>query len=413
MSRCSTLLLFMAIGVEAIGQPLLPLDPRVDLNTGYRNRLSMEGTFDFNANSILNELPLALYQGGYLDRNLRERSAGKLRSKGNTAGYIIEGSMQWTGAACWSAKPTWRPTVKIGLHDLAGLSFTEDQFNITFFGNADHEGRTAELAPSAYEQVRFQSISAGIIDDSSGSYIRAGLLRGAAFAYLSAERATLHTGEDGRVLHGVIHGEYAASDTAADRSFRTDGLGAAVSACWAFQTSGKRPIRIRVGVEDLGFIAWNKNAVRISKDTLFRYEGWHVDNLFALDDVIVNEQTLIDTLGLHHVRGSQLRLAPFHLRGQASMNIDADWQTGLCVEHRYITGYRPQVTALATRVIGARTMIGGTIGYGGFGSARLGISAKRRFGDHVLVSLSTPQLAGFVTQRTRGLGLMVACLVGF
>lgn len=413
MSRLIISLVLTLLGLRAVGQTWLPVDASVDLNTGHRNVFTLSGQFDYNANTLLNELPLAIYRGGYLQRDLRQRSADALREKGNSAGYVIEGSLQWTGAACWSSKPDWRPVIKLGHHDLAGVSFTADQFNLTFFGNAAYEGRTAVLAPWAFEQVRYQAIGGGIVNGTNGSYLRLDILRGRSFAAVDAEWASLYTGEDGRVLRSALLGEYVASDTAGSGIDRANGLGGAVSARWAFITGGERQIRIGLGVEHLGFIAWNKNTVSISKDTLIRYEGWQVDDLFALDDVLVNEETVLDTFGLRYEHAPAVRMAPFHLRADAAMAINTDWQVGLSAEHRHLPGYIPLITAFATRVIGTRTMVGATLGYGGFGSLRLGVAAKRRFGERVLVSLSTPQLPAFATGRVSGLGLMFACSVGF
>lgn len=413
MSRYVLFFPLMLAGLLSSGQPTLPHDPRVDLNTGYRNLIQATAQFDYNANTLLNELPLAIYRGGYLDRALRHRSADALNEKHNSAGYIIEGGLQWTGAACWERRPGWRPLIKVGYHDLAGLSFTEDQYQLAFFGNAAYEGRTAVLAPSAYTQVRYQSIGGGVLDAASGSFVRLDLLRGQSFAAVDAEWASLYTGDDGRVLRSALLGEYQASDTSGGGIDRTNGLGAAVSGKWVFTTKGDRPVRFGMGMDQLGFIAWNGNTVNITKDTLIRYEGWQVDNLFALDDVIVNEETVIDTFGLRYERASAIRLTPFRAYAEASMPLNTDWQIGLSAEHRHLPGYIPQVTALASRIVGKRTLLCGTLGYGGFGSARLGLAAKRRFGEHMLVSVSTPQVAGFFTGRVRGLGLVFACSVGF
>lgn len=413
MSRVLNLFAALAFHLVAIGQPQLPPDRRVDLNNGYKNLLEASGQFDYNANTVFNELPLALYRGGTLSRDLRQRSADALREKGNVSGYVIEGAIQWTGAACWPSKPTWRPLVRIGHHDLAGLSFTADQYMLTFFGNAAYEGRTALLAPSAFEQVRYQTVGFGITDGAQGSFVRLDLVRGNTFALLDADWATLYTGTDGRVLRSAVLGRYQASDTSSSDLSNTHGLGATLAARWAFTTRGSEAIRFSVGVDQLGFIAWNKNTVGIEKDTLIRYEGWQVADLFALDDVLLNEDAVLDTFGLRYEHGPAVRLAPFHLRADASMAVGTDWQARLSVEHRHLPGYRPQGTALLTRLLGERTMVGATLNVGGFGAWRFGVSAKRRLGDHVLLTLSTPQLAGLATARVRGLGLMLGCMVGF
>ncbi|HNR56360.1 MAG TPA: hypothetical protein PKJ19_14425, partial [Flavobacteriales bacterium] len=76
-------------------------------------------------------------------------------------------------------------------------------------------------------------------------------------------------------------------------------------------------------------------------------------------------------------------------------------------------GYLPQLTAQASRVLGRRTMVGAALGYGGFGGLRAGLSMKRRIGEHLLITLSTPQVPAFFSGRARGAGLFLGIDYGF
>ena len=43
-----------------------------------------------------------------------------------------------------------------------------------------------------------------------------------------------------------------------------------------------------LGVEDLGFIYWNKNSLDIGSDSTFHYDGIWVDNIFDLNDSLLS-----------------------------------------------------------------------------------------------------------------------------
>lgn len=395
------------------GQVALPPDHFVDLNAGYRNTITVTGLFDHNANSVYNELPLAIVRGAYLERDLRARSSEALRAKGNSLGEVIQARVQWTGAACWGARANWRPVVSIAHHDQIGLSFTADQFDLAFFGNAAFEGRTASLSPSSYAQIRYQTMGAGLQHAANGSYLRLDLVRGLSIAALNVDYASLYTGEDGQVLRSALLGDYVASDTAGYDLGRTNGLGAAISGRWSFTTRPAEKARFSIGVEDLGFVAWNDRSVAIRKDTLIRYEGLRVYDLFALDAVIVNETTVLDTFGLRYDHGLVTRLLPFRVFAEMMIPLNEQWRLTVLAEHRHLPGYLPQLAAQASRVFGSRTMVGAALGYGGFGGLRAGLSMKRRIGEHLLISLSTPQVPAFFTGRARGAGLYVGLDLGF
>ncbi|MCB0768135.1 MAG: hypothetical protein KDB95_13080 [Flavobacteriales bacterium] len=394
------------------GQVVLPSDPTVDLNPGFRNAIAVTGLFDHNANTVYNELPLAILRGEFLDRDLRERSSGALRAKGNSVGELIQARLQWTGASCWGDRSDWRPLVSIAHHEQSGLSFTADQFDLAFFGNAAFEGLTASLSPSGYEQIRYETVGAGV-QHTKGSYLRFDLVRGLSLAAVNVDYASLYTGEDGQVIRSSLLGDYVASDTAGYDLSRTNGLGAAISGRWSFTTRPAEKTRFSIGVEDLGLVAWNERSVAISKDTLIRYEGLRVYDLFALDAVIVNESTVLDTFGLRYDHGSVTRLLPFRVFADVVVPVSEDWRLSVLAEHRHLPGYLPQLTAQGSRVIGRRTMLGAALGYGGFGGLRAGLSMKHRFGEHVLMTLSTPQVPAYFTGRARGVGLFVGIDYGF
>ena len=101
------------------------------------------------------------------------------------------------------------------------------------------------------------------------------------------------------------------------------------------------------------------------------YDGWQVDNIFALDDVIIGKDVVLDTLGLRYKRGSITRLLPFRAHLMIGMDM---WNTGylsLNLDQRNIVGYIPQISLMASRRFGQRTQLGAVASYGGFGVFRL------------------------------------------
>lgn len=405
MSRSPFLLGALLNTVLTFGQlGRLPLDSIVDLDLGHSHQLEINGLGDYNANTVFNELPAAILRGGLLTRELRQRSLDALRNKGNSAGYVVEGHVQWS----WrTGDKRWRPLVRSAHKQLGGLDFTRDQFAVAFFGNAAYEDRIAELSPSGYEQWRFQTLGFGYRDAIGRSYFRLDLVRGQSFAAVDVREADLYTGIDGRVLRSNLVGDYHASDTAGQGFDRTNGLGLALSGRWNSTLKvGARTIALAVGIEDLGLLRWNDRSVQVRKDTLIAFTGLEVESIFALDDVIIGEETLLDTFGLRYRIGAFTRVMPFRALVSGAIALGARYKLGLEVDHLYLPGYLPQVALQGSRRMGERTLVGTTLSYGGFGAFRWGISAKRRFGEHVLLCLSTPQLPALFSEQARGLGIL-------
>lgn len=412
MSRSTFLLPVLLSAGLSLGQwGILPADTIVDLGRDHVHYVEMNGTADYNANTVFNELPAGILRGGLLTRELRQRSLDALRNNGNRAGYAFEGHVQWS----WRTGETrWRPLIRLAHKELGGLDFTRDQFAVAFFGNAAYEDRTAELAPSGFEQWRYQTLGFGYRDPIGRSFFRLDLVRGQSFAAVDVREADLYTGVDGRVLRSNLVGDYHASDTAGQGFDRTNGLGLVLSSRWNSKLQvGARTIELVVGIEDLGLVRWNDRSVQVRKDTLITFTGLEVESIFALDDVIIGEETLLDTFGLRYRTGAFTKVMPFRAHISGAVALGARYKLGIEVDHRYLPGYIPQVAMQGSRRMGERTLVGTTLSYGGFGALRWGISARRRFGDHLLLSLSTHQLTALFSERVRGIGILFGTELAF
>ncbi|MEZ4807857.1 MAG: hypothetical protein R2815_10380 [Flavobacteriales bacterium] len=415
MSRSLLPFLLLGIGLDASGQfPVLPTDSVIDHPGRWNHRVEAFASFDHNANTIYNELPLKLLQGGYLERELRQRSLDAIREKPrNSAGYDLESRLTWTGRDCFLGHRNWRPIVSIAYQEHMGIRFTDDLYDVTFFGNASFEGTRADLGPSAYEQVRYGSLGAGIRDARSNSFVRIDLVTGRSISQVDLKWGGLFTGEDGRVLRANILGDLFQSDTATSSLGSGNGLGAAVSGRWEIRAKRKtRPTTFAMEIQDLGFVRWNANAVRIEKDTLVIFEGFRVADLFDLDAALTGEAQLLDTFGLRYRTGGRTTLLPFRASGSMTMCLTGRWNATITIDQRNLPGYVPMVCISSSHRIGQRALLAGSLGYGGFGGLRVGAATRIKVGDRIRVNIGTPHLPGFLMGRMRGAGAMCGIDIG-
>ncbi|HQV52965.1 MAG TPA: DUF5723 family protein [Flavobacteriales bacterium] len=415
-NRIALFLLFLLTSLFSSAQfPVLPSDTIVDLTERYKNRIQLTGDFDYNANSLLNELPLALLQGGYIDRVLRQRSLDAVRKKDNNrAGYVLSTRLSWKGQNWFLGHRNWRPLISFSHQDQMGLKFADDLFDVTFFGNASFEGQRADLGPTAYKQTRFQTAGFGIQFRETASYVRLDIVNGQSLTDINAKWAGLFTGEDGRILRATINGKFLQSDTAGSELGRKNGLGAAVSGGWSTELQ-RTELRTFLAFEviNLGFVHWNGNAVNLEKDTVILYDGIRVTNILDLDNALTGTAQLQDTFGLSYRTEGTTTLLPFQIRGAITTQLNARWTGTFTLDQRYLPGYVPQISASSTRRLGAHALLGMSISYGGFGGLRVGLASKIRIGQHVLVTVGTPHLPGFLMGSMRGAGAQFGLVVGF
>jgi hypothetical protein len=371
--------------------------------------LIAEGAFDYSANSLLNELPAALWRGIFLNRELRGRSRDGLRSA-NRLGYALEVRLTHLG----EAQGRWRPSLSIAHHELLGARFPADLYNLTFFGNAAYEERRADLGPTAIMRMRYQTIGAGAQDTRTSSHFRVDLVIGQSHDAVDIRWADLYTGADGRVLRARIAGDYHRSDTAEAALGVLNGLGLAVSGRWDVPIA-RNPNRVRLELEarDLGFCAWGRKGQRLDRDTTLTFDGITVDNILDLDGTVIGEEELLDTLGVRFRTTGYSTWLPFQLIARLSAPLGERWMGSIALDQRNLPGYHPHLELSARRLLSERAEAGIEMRMGGFGGLRVGASAAIRPSNRLLITIATPHLPAFLTGRTRGAGLFINAVVGF
>lgn len=410
MSRAFLLLAMLGWHLYAAAQTewgMATGDRRSELLSSYDMLLRIEGGFDYNANSLFNEIPIGLWRGSYLERDLRERSRNTLRGR-NSLGYTFDGRLTYVGPG----QGRWRTLMSLAHHEHLGARFSADAYNLTFFGNAAYEGRRADIGPSAFTHIRYQTIGFGVQDSRSASYARFDLVIGQTLNKADIRWADLYTGIDGRVLRSNIRGEYLISDTASSRLGTLNGFGLAFSGRWVLPLPrAASGIRLEFEAQDLGFSAWGPGNLRLNRDTTISFQGITVDNIFDLDQVIIGEDALLDTFALRYRAASFTTWLPFVLSATARAALNPDWSCDLRLEQRNLPGYLPQLTITGERRLRS-TDIGASLSMGGFGGLRIGARLSRMVRERLLMSVEAPHLPGFFTGRTRGAGLSFALTYG-
>ena len=411
MSRPFPLILALALPVALVAQTVvLPEDSLVDRPGERSHTLSMDAWGEQSANTVYNELLLALLRGGYLERDLRGRSRDATMER-NSLGYDVGLRIQWTGTEGKGPKGL-RPVVSAGYREVLGTRFSKDLFVMAFFGNAGYEDRRAVLGGSAHMSMRYRTVGAGVASRDRRSHVRLDLVDGRSMNASDLRVADVYTGVDGRTIEADVLGHYWSSDTADQRTWKGSGL--ALSGRWSMRTiSEERPVEIAFGVQDLGFIVWNDRSLRLSRDTLITYEGLVVDDVFDLAGVLSDGEQLLDTFGLRYEKGAYRSLLPFRAEMEMNITLPNGWYTGFLLQQVNLPGFVPQFSAFGAKRLGGRTLVGAELTAGGFGGIRVGGRVRHRFGGRLWGTLGCSHFPGLATGRTRGFGLRMTVAAGF
>ncbi len=375
-----------------------------------RHVLKFQAITMYDANAIRNDLVTALWRGGFISKELRQRSEGTSQDV-NRAGYALQSTLSYSWGDTLFGNGRMRARLSVAYHDVLGMRYTDDLYHATFFGNADHENDWMDLAPSAYEKVRYQTFGFGFEDKSTGSYLMAHVVCGQDLSAANMDRADLFTATDGQYLRMELEGSHARSEDDGVGSWKPRGAGAALS----FRVNaplpiGKRNIAFSIGMDDLGAIAWNKRSLRVPKDTTMLYDGIQVEDVLDIDGVLITRDGLQDTLGLGYEEGAFLRPLPTKL--YASFAYDAAYTMRYAAELdvRKLPGYLPHAVFSARHGY-RKNAFRAEVSFGGFGGWRAGLGVERAVGKALLLELRVPNVIGTVSASARGRSVMLTTFV--
>jgi len=257
-------------------------------NNGRSVRMFLD--FDAGSNGMSSSLINKLVWGGYIDDNLKKESSKHLHGKNNFGINVDYG-------VCAFVKGNRKFDYLIGFknQEVLNATYTYDFFNLMFYGNESYKGRTANLAGSNINALRFQEIKFGAILHKFDSVAKIGMsvsfIKGEQLFYLKAHKnSSLFTSGDGSEIIFNSDFSMAVSDTNNKRLTSFNGMGA--SADIYFETPykskiGKRSVLI-VNANNIGFIHWRNNSVQYNSDSTFRFTGYQINNILDLKDSTIN-----------------------------------------------------------------------------------------------------------------------------
>lgn len=368
-------------------------------------RLEFRTTGMYDANTLRNDLVEAMYRGGDVDRSVIDRTNADLRDR-NRAGAVFTVDLHYTFSDS-IGKRSWRPRIAVLHRSFFGTHFRSEAFQLAFYGNRAHEDRTLALGPGAFTSMSYQGIGFGL-GFRGRSHVQMNLLNGQGLHAGRITRADLYTAPFGQYLDLDLQGNYQRSDTAQRGLGSRNGIGLSWSGAyeWRLASTERYQRAVLFEVDDLGFIAWNDQALSAEGKGPIHYDGIAVTDILDLDGPLVAPGAIQDTLGLGYEKGPVILPLPALFRARM------EWLRGpdemiyqVAMDMRLLPGYLPHVEVARRFIVGRTFRPEVRIGHGGFGGLRVGVGAGLRLGGRTQLRVDTPNLVGTVLRTGHGQGV--------
>jgi hypothetical protein len=376
----------------------------------YGTSINLHAEYELNSTAIQNDLIDKFIYGGNIDSATKAHSQKRLKAQNRIGGNYFAGATAFFG----SKDSKYRFIAGLKQVELVNASFSDDVFNLGFYGNKMFEGKTANISNVNVNHFKYQEIKLGLIWDNIDTTAKLGFslsyLKGQSLLQINTGDASIYTAADASQIDFNMHGSVIMSDTGKGKNsianFNGNGMSAEFFASMPY-TSVLGPSKFFVSVNNLGFIKWNQNTVNYNADTSYIFKGVTVNNVFQLNDASVKNLTkdsLVKKLTQHGRQTVSTNL-PMSLFILHTINFSKLFALNTGFRYFFNGNYKPYLYAEGQFALHKNFTATAHIGYGGYGKLSGGVNVEFKM-KKVFVRIGSNAIQGYVLpKQSLGQGL--------
>ena len=341
--------------------------------------ISINSEYELGSNGLKNDLLNKFLYGGYIDNSTKENS-----NKNMKVHSVAGGTFNYDVSVFFGRNANYSFLISAKDQLIFNSSFTKDAYQLAFYGNKPYLGQSKNLGGTSFNYLHFQELKMGLIWHKVDSNAKIGasisLLKGYQSYNIQARKgSSLYTNNDGSELDLTTNFNMAISDTNKRRNF-FDFSGIGASADIFFETPYKSSLGkssvLTVNANNIGFIHWAENSVQYSSDSIIKFDGYHVNNLFDLKDSTlsaINRDTILR-------RATNTHKEPFNVNIPTNLiiinKIKFTNKFALSVGFRYLfnSNFKPYIFTVASYNFTPKLMGDFHLAYGGYSKLSIGLA---------------------------------------
>ncbi len=162
------LLFFIILGKSLVCQQMLPVQQDSVL---FKNshELILSGIAAYQSTSIGKDIAKSFFYGGFIDDAMKVQTSSRQRVI-NRFGFDLNSEIEYRSHKTKLFKDSTKGfLLKYGIYNFSAIQYSEDVFDLLFYGNSAFIGDTALLTGSRFDSYTFQKIGFGWFDKYSKS----------------------------------------------------------------------------------------------------------------------------------------------------------------------------------------------------------------------------------------------------
>lgn len=357
------------------------------------------------SNSIKNEFVNALLSKKYLSNVLKKNnpvtSINYFGSEDNACFYFARLPDSLFGVS----NIGYRISVENNFHGDA--RFSNDLYNLTFFGNKLYAGKSADFSNTQITFIRYQQVKFGLFKQSVRDgdpftiYFGMGLIKGQTINSVTLDTANLFTDETGSSLDLNMQALYFSSDTGKKKIYDFNGFGACADLAFVYEDK-KSDFLINCSLNDIGFMWWNKNSLIVPIDTFIHWDGVQLDSLLWGDDTTYNagisKDSIMNIIYSKSKKTNFVKVIPEKINISFTKRfLEKSLHITLGFSYLYHANCPlPLVYTRGDYFFRNKMSVSTQFAYGGYDKFQLGIGVSAMFTKHFKLQITAGNVLGFI-----------------
>lgn len=364
----------------------------------YKRKIEVTGSYFINSTALNASFYQGLYTGKFIDVATKDQVSKRLTNN-NFFGVGAESKVLYYSLPLFNR---WGIYAGAGYNLDLGTQFTADIFKLVFYGNETYADKKADLSGIHVRYMESQSLHFGICGHLGGDSLTRmrtvqfglNIVKGQNWYDIAIEKGSVFTEKNGEYLDIEMKGNMYQSDTASTGPGAFNGIGAGLN--FSYKCENNNGVTFLLEATNVGIMQWNKNTIHNQVDTTFRFEGFEITNIFAIQDSTFNNISAEDFgSNLKSEKTIQTMVLPFILHANYLYPLNDKTYLAADLNYKYWSTYIPKLILSYgykfTKNISAEI----TGGYGGYSQLHAGINAKVAFKDFQLRA-GASDLLGFI-----------------
>jgi len=281
--------------------------------------------------------------------------------------------------------------------------FSSDLFKFTFDGNKQYAGESIDIGGTNYNYYKYQQLNFGLINYKyfNEQMAREGVILSIIMAQehkaITVSEGSIFTDQLGKEIDVDLNYLYNSSDTANRGLGAFNGFGVSTDLFTEFYI--KNGDKVYLGLEDLGFIYWSKKSIEIAADSTFHFEGVVVDNIFNLNDTLLNnisKDSIINNISTRNQQGNYSIALPTAVNINYTKVLNEKWKINIGLYHKILSNYFPLFSSNFYYYFNKSFVAKAHISYGGYGKINTGLAFAKSVSKFFDVFIGSNNIESFI-----------------